>query len=616
MSNSSRIGISVFLVSVAIALLAVLVLLATAEHEQAYRRADVALRHVRELALAIDREIDSATRGNGSNRAQLNEMRDAVSQTMGQIQTGVDRIYGTTGYLSAFRLHAMRWFNSIDRNAGSLSDAGSSRAAYVDLQVAAQVAMRELAGFVESQQRYVNAMASVREGSRELVSSLRERRRNEAADRVFQTAQSIQDRFERGGEADLEQIHAMVAATREGFRGMSLDDRRRLGDVLDSSQAAVDHQRDVRGFLGRIDIIGLERRAAALRERLAGDYLYRLSTSNDARVLLNVYTLLLLSILGFFGLRLKRSYAALNRSHDDLEERVSERTVDLENAYADLKESQVQLVQAEKMSSLGQLVAGVMHEINTPLLYVRNNASVTAQNVSDLKDFVHSALAILHAAGDPEVLRQKVEEYRQNADDAMVLEAIEEIVELTGDSLDGLDQISELVQSLKDFSRIDRADEELFDVRDGIEKTLLITKNILKHGVEVIKDLRDVPDIRCSASRVNQVFINIVTNAVHAMDGEGTLTISTSAGPDWVEVMFEDSGCGIPEENLLKIMDPFFTTKPVGQGTGLGMSIVKKIIDEHEGQILIDSKVDHGTRITLGFPLKRRRRGGEEGQAA
>ena len=129
----------------------------------------------------------------------------------------------------------------------------------------------------------------------------------------------------------------------------------------------------------------------------------------------------------------------------------------------------------------------------------------------------------------------------------------------------------------------------------------------------MVRKFGDVPNIHCSPSRLNQVFINLITNAVHAMDGAGRLGISTSASEDdWVEIVFQDTGCGIPEEQLEKITDPFFTTKPVGQGTGLGLSIVQKIVDEHGGQMLIDSKVGVGTRITLGFPVRGRQRSDEE----
>ena len=273
----------------------------------------------------------------------------------------------------------------------------------------------------------------------------------------------------------------------------------------------------------------------------------------------------------------------------------------------DLTESQVQLVQAEKMSSLGQLVAGVMHEINTPLLYVLNNTSMTAEAITEMETYLDATLPLVEA--ESELDRQRALKHLENKrhllDPEIITENAQEISELSTDSVEGLHQISELVQSLKDFSRLDRAAEDRFNVVDGIEKTLVITKNLWKYGIEIDKDFKDVPDIFCSPSRLNQVFINLITNAVQAMDGKGKLAISTSSRGDWVEITMQDTGCGIPEENLTKIMDPFFTTKPVGKGTGLGLSIVHQIIEEHEGQLLVDSKVGAGTRFTLGFPVRR-----------
>jgi two-component system NtrC family sensor kinase len=325
---------------------------------------------------------------------------------------------------------------------------------------------------------------------------------------------------------------------------------------------------------------------------------------------------LLLMVLGYFGIRLQRSYRALNRSHEDLaiantslEARVQERTQDLERAYDELKESQVQLVQAEKMSSLGQLVAGIVHEINTPLLYVLNNATVTSENVEELRECVVNSSRLVRLVGErgaqaPEV-REAVQRLVDRTDPEALVETIDEIVGLAQDSTEGLHQISELVQSLKDFSRLDRAAEDRFDVREGIEKTLLITRNLLKYGVIVEQRLEEVPLILCAPSRINQIFINLVTNAVQAMDGKGTLTITTKAREGWVDIEVCDTGCGIAPEHLDKIMDPFFTTKPVGQGTGLGLSIVRRIVDEHGGHITVDSQVGVGTSITISLPIDR-----------
>jgi two-component system NtrC family sensor kinase len=306
---------------------------------------------------------------------------------------------------------------------------------------------------------------------------------------------------------------------------------------------------------------------------------------------------------------LNRSHADLAEANTSLEARVSARTHDLERAYEELKESQVQLVQAEKMSSLGQLVAGIVHEINTPLLYVLNNATVTAENVQELRGCVTAAaelgtLVKTRGADAPDV-KAALGELAKSINPADVAETIDEIVALAQDSTDGLNQISELIQSLKDFSRLDRAAEDRFDVHEGIDKTLVITRNLLKYGITVEKHYAKVPQILCAPSRINQVFINLVTNAVQAMDGKGTLTITTRAQGGWVEICVKDTGCGIAPEHIDKIMDPFFTTKPVGQGTGLGLSIVRRIVDEHNGRISVESKVGVGTSITIALPVDR-----------
>jgi len=242
-------------------------------------------------------------------------------------------------------------------------------------------------------------------------------------------------------------------------------------------------------------------------------------------------------------------------------------------------------------------------------LYVLNNATMTSENVEDLRGNIVDAanLATLvnrHGADAPQV-REALVQLVQSVDAEQLNETIDEIIALAKDSTDGLNQISELVQSLKDFSRLDRAAEDRFDVREGIEKTLLITRNLLKYGVIVEQRFEEVPQILCAPSRINQVFINLVTNAVQAMNGKGTLTITTKARDGWVDIEVCDTGCGIEPANLDKIMDPFFTTKPVGQGTGLGLSIVRKIVDEHGGQITVDSQVGVGTSITISLPIDR-----------
>lgn len=196
--------------------------------------------------------------------------------------------------------------------------------------------------------------------------------------------------------------------------------------------------------------------------------------------------------------------------------------------------------------------------------------------------------------------------------DGALLETVDEIATLSGDSAEGLDQISELVQGLRDFSRLDRAAEDWFDVNDGLEKTLLITRNMLKHGIEVEKRLGEVPRIQCAPMRINQVFVSLITNASQAMEGEGKLVVETRVEGENVVIHIEDTGCGIPEDQLTAIFDPFFTTKPVGQGTGLGLSIAKSIIDEHEGVIEARSGEGKGATFIVTLPIN----GKQDKQAA
>jgi len=187
------------------------------------------------------------------------------------------------------------------------------------------------------------------------------------------------------------------------------------------------------------------------------------------------------------------------------------------------------------------------------------------------------------------------------------LEALlQEAEDLARDSIAGLSDLTEMAQSLKDFSRLDRAPVASFDVNAGLEKTLLIAKNIVKHKANVRKFYGQIPEIQCSPSQINQVFLNIVTNAAQAIEGQGEITITTKLyDADRVAIAIADTGCGIPEENLSKIRDPFFTTKEVGTGTGLGLSIVDEIIRSHFGELQVESVVGKGSTFTVVLPIKR-----------
>lgn len=277
-------------------------------------------------------------------------------------------------------------------------------------------------------------------------------------------------------------------------------------------------------------------------------------------------------------------------------------------AFAQLQSSQAQLVQSEKMASLGQMVAGVAHEINTPLGYVRNNVEILAGILQQ------SRAAIDDSAGLVELLSQATDE-RAIGDQLLRVDrtlqglresgAMDEVAALGRDTMFGLDQIRDLIVNLKNFSRLDQQRVADVSVADCLDQTLTIAQHVLKSRAQVIKHYGDVPKVRCAPSQVNQVFLNMLTNAAQAIEhADGKIVLKTERDGAWVRVSIQDNGKGIPPEHLTKVFDPFFTTKAVGQGTGLGLSISYQIIQAHGGTIQVTSKVGVGTRFVVSLPVQ------------
>jgi two-component system NtrC family sensor kinase len=334
------------------------------------------------------------------------------------------------------------------------------------------------------------------------------------------------------------------------------------------------------------------------------------------RVYLVFYSAALLVFLGYVMWQLGRSYVKINQANEalksaneTLEHRVAERTKELSQALNHLKESELMLIQTEKMSSLGQMVAGIAHEINTPLAYVKSSLASVKDRLPEVENIVVECQKLLEMLEGGDVPDETLSaqfarvsaltaQFRAEAEGA-------DLGQLTQDGLHGIDEISEIILNLKNFSRLDRSKLQHFNLNEGIESTLVIARNLVKHKT-LHRQLRDIPLVECSPSQINQVFLNLITNAAQATDDTtGELTVSTGMATNGqVRVDISDNGHGIPENILAKIFDPFFTTKEVGQGTGLGLSIAYKIVQEHRGRIEVHSKVGKGTTFTVFLPVK------------
>ncbi|MDX2127703.1 MAG: ATP-binding protein [Chloroherpetonaceae bacterium] len=320
--------------------------------------------------------------------------------------------------------------------------------------------------------------------------------------------------------------------------------------------------------------------------------------------------------------RLEETIEALNTSNIQLEVKqkaLEESNIALSQKNEQIKAQQLQLVQAEKMSSLGQMVAGIAHEINTPLGFVKNSLTLLSRNQEEIE----SLLLKQHALAESLLMGGSDDEIEKHITEAFEAKRELEENEVLGDSkkmLDhsktGIERIEELVINLKNFSRLDETAFKLSDINEGIESTLVITNNAYKHKAEIKKNF--TPDLKaeCYPSQLNQVIMNLIVNAAQAIPEKGMIHISTmleridespaanKSDAYYAVIEVSDTGKGISKENLDKIFDPFFTTKPVGQGTGLGLSISYQIIQKHKGKINVKSEVGKGTTFTVRIPLK------------
>ncbi len=302
---------------------------------------------------------------------------------------------------------------------------------------------------------------------------------------------------------------------------------------------------------------------------------------------------------------------ALRESRDFLEERVLERTADLHavnqtleqekelqaTLIKKLEEAQNQLLQSERMASIGQLAAGVAHEINNPVGFVSSNLGSLQHYVADL----------LHLVATYEQLETQLPDSAM-AEIAHVKNEVDlvfmrnDVTDLLAESIDGLKRVTRIVLDLKNFSHVDEAERQLSNLETGLESTLRVVWNELKYKAEVIKEFAGIDQIECFPFQLNQVFMNLLVNASHAIEGKGTITICTGQDDKQVWVEIQDSGGGIKPEHLKRIFEPFFTTKPVGKGTGLGLSLAYSIVQKHNGHIEVQSEEGKGSQFKVILP--------------
>jgi len=308
----------------------------------------------------------------------------------------------------------------------------------------------------------------------------------------------------------------------------------------------------------------------------------------------------------------KENERLIREQNIELEIQVNKRTEELQNSnltlnltLKELKEAQSQLVDAEKMAGLGQLTAGIAHEINNPINFVTSNIKPLGLDINDLYDVIQKYEEL---DPDQDVRAQilEIDRFKKQIDIDFIKTEINSLLSGIGE---GAKRTAEIIRSLKNFSRLDESDTKPVDLNEGLESTLVLLRSTVPPYIKIIKDLQPVPLVECLPGKINQVFMNLITNALHALkvkenpQEEEYIYISTSSVNDHVIISIKDTGSGMTDEIKQKIFEPFFTTKQVGEGTGLGLSIVFSIIEKHKGHIDVVTKVNLGTEFIITLPL-------------
>lgn len=272
----------------------------------------------------------------------------------------------------------------------------------------------------------------------------------------------------------------------------------------------------------------------------------------------------------------------------------------LEKTLSDLKNSQNQLVQTEKMASLGVLAAGVAHEINNPIGYITSNFNSLKEGLQYIQEFMQQMQIVMENEEAAEVIKEKWQHALTRYD---LIFLLEDFVDLSDETSEGLTRVKQIVSDLRAFTREDTAEKVVVDINETLRGAINILENQTKYHANIVTKLSKLPKIMGFAGKLSQVFTNLISNANQAVDDEGSIHIFTEKTDEALLISVQDDGHGISDENMKNLFTPFFTTKPIGEGTGLGLSISHGIIEEHGGKILVSSKLDVGTIFTVSIPL-------------
>ncbi|MDP5141481.1 ATP-binding protein [Rheinheimera baltica] len=292
--------------------------------------------------------------------------------------------------------------------------------------------------------------------------------------------------------------------------------------------------------------------------------------------------------------------ASYYQGQKELSEQLSQEHKALQELNRKLEEAQNQLLQADKMAAIGQLAAGVAHEINNPIGFINSNLQSLEDYAVKLLKLVNFYEKVVHKTQNKTFIA-----LQKDMQERMKYQFIrEDMPELVAESIDGINRVSEIVKSLKAFSHVDSSEWQYADIVEGIESTLKIANNELKYNVEIHREYQQqLPKLFCQPMQLNQVFLNLIVNGAQAIVDKGHIYITVSATDNDYQVAIKDTGCGISKSAMHKIFEPFYTTKPVGQGTGLGLSLSYSIVQKHKGNLVVTSEPNVGTTFTVILPI-------------